>query len=187
MLRATRVVYTAATLLKAAPSSSAVAAAAAAAELHKAPTPRRATAPSRPEQWQRIVKHRQPPAAPALSAPTPLRLPKPPFVSLENPARLALAANGTDGESQTTVESDGTSTSATSKAYRMAQVSGSRPSCPAWKYPLLTFSLRLQGLARRVAREASTELLTDTYPRLQPEGFKVSSSSERILFSRKPD
>ncbi|BGP53407.1 hypothetical protein JCM8202v2_000966 [Rhodotorula sphaerocarpa] len=29
-----------------------------------------------------------------------------------------------------------------------------------------------QGLARRVAREASTELLTDTYPRLQPEGFK---------------
>lgn len=91
MFAPSRALRAAAQLLKPAatvPSSSSSSA------TRRVPTRRQASELSTPEQWRRVTKHRPPPTAPVLPPATPLRLPKPPFVQINNspnppPTRLA--------------------------------------------------------------------------------------------------
>lgn len=163
----------------------------------KVPTRRQASEPSTPEHWRRVTKHRPPPAAPVLPPATPLRLPKPPFVQINNfpnspPTRLAREdqlAEGAEQNAETEAQA-----SRERKAYAASQVGHGRS--PLSVHPVIdSDGIRWQDLARRVCDTATKELLVDTYPKLTPEALAVSLSSRQkgshaarrlTLYSRRP-
>lgn len=163
----------------------------------KVPIRRQASEPSTPEQWRRVTKHRPPPAAPVLPPATPLRLPKPPFVQINNlpnspPSRLARedhTAEGTEQRAEMELQA-----SRERKAYAASQVGPGRS--PLSARPVIDFDgIRWQDLARRVCDTAVKELLVDTYPKLTPEALAVSSRPHAVkgsharrltLYSRRP-
>ncbi|GAA5864677.1 hypothetical protein JCM3774_006038 [Rhodotorula dairenensis] len=118
----------------------------------KSPARRQATAPSTPEQWRRVAKHRPPPAAPVLPHSNPLRLPKPPFVQIRgSPAQTTSARLVREGQFDEGAEEN-------AKAEMTLSPEGKA-------------RMSAQNLARRVCETAVTELLVDTYPKLSPEAL----------------
>ncbi|POY69926.1 hypothetical protein BMF94_7058 [Rhodotorula taiwanensis] len=147
MLSASRVLRTAAQSLKPALATSSP-------RPQTTPQPRRATAPSTPEQWQRVARHRPPPTAPVLPPTTSLRLPKPPFVRLQDPSVLRPAG----------ARRPDPSVDAQTTASDLLKSGRKRESALA--------------TARDLAKNALADLLVDTYPSLSPE---ASRGAETLL------